>query len=109
MTQDTILYGLLFILALVPLANVIIAAVNLWRSKNKDTKGDSAQTTTLLVEIGAIKSGVDDIKAEQKAQAKTNIEVLQRLTAVEESAKQAHKRIDRIQEGRDHQDGGYGG
>lgn len=109
MTQDTILYGLLFILALVPLANVIIAAVNLWRSKNKDTKGDSAQATTLLVEIGAIKSGVEDIKAEQKAQAKTNIEVLQRLTAVEESDKQAHKRIDRIQEGRDHQDGGHGG
>ena len=109
MTQDTILYGLLFILALVPLANVIIAAVNLWRSKNEDTKGDSAQATTLLVEIGAIKSGVEDIKAEQKAQAKTNIEVLQRLTAVEESAKQAHKRIDRIQEGRDHQDGGHGG
>ena len=109
MTQDTILYGLLFILALVPLANVIIAAVNLWRSKNKDTKGDSAQATTLLVEIGAIKSGVEDIKAEQKAQAKTNIEVLQRLTAVEESSKQAHKRIDRIQEGRDHQDGGHGG
>ncbi len=109
MTQETILYGLLFILALVPLANVIIAAVNLWRSKNKDTKGDSAQATTLLVEIGAIKSGVKDIKAEQKAQAKNNIEVLQRLTAVEESAKQAHKRIDRIQEGRDHQDGGHGG
>lgn len=109
MTQDTILYGLLFILALVPLANVIIAAVNLWRSKSKDTKGDSAQATTLLVEIGAIKSGVEDIKTEQKAQAKTNIEVLQRLTAVEESAKQAHKRIDRIQEGRDHQDGGHGG
>lgn len=109
MTQETILYGLLFILALVPLANVIIAVVNLWRSKNKDTKGDSAQATTLLVEIGAIKSGVEDIKAEQKAQAKTNIEVLQRLTAVEESAKQAHKRIDRIQEGRDHQDGGHGG
>ena len=109
MTQETILYGLLFILALVPLANVIIAAVNLWRSKNKDTKGDSAQATTMLVEIGAIKSGVEDIKTEQKAQAKTNIEVLQRLTAVEESDKQAHKRIDRIQEGRDHQDGGHGG
>lgn len=109
MTQETILYGLLFILALVPLANVIIAAVNLCRSKNKDTKGDSAQATTMLVEIGAIKSGVEDIKTEQKAQAKTNIEVLQRLTAVEESDKQAHKRIDRIQEGRDHQDGGHGG
>lgn len=109
MTQDTILYGLLFVLALVPLVNVVIAAINLWRSKNKDTKGDSAQNTTVLVEIGAIKSGIEDIKAEQKAQAKTNIEVLQRLTAVEESAKQAHKRIDRIHEGREHQDGGYGG
>jgi len=50
----------------------------------------------LLSDIGYIKSGVDDIKSEQKEQRKTNIEVVSRLTAVEESAKQAHKRIDEI-------------
>ena len=55
-----------------------------------------AAAGTMLSDIGYIKSGVDDIKAEQKEQRKTNIEVVSRITAVEESAKQAHKRIDEL-------------
>lgn len=53
--------------------------------------------TTVLSEIGYIKSGVDDIKAEQREQRKTNTEFVSRLTAVEASAKQAHKRIDTLE------------
>lgn len=105
MTQDVLLYGLIFVLALVPLAQVIINAINMSRNKTKDDKTDSAQSATVLVELGTIKGGVEDIKAEQRQQAKTNIEVLQRLTAVEESSKQAHKRIDRLHEPGAHQDG----
>ncbi len=52
---------------------------------------------TILTEIGYIKSNTDEIKAEQKEQRKTNLEVLTRLTAVEASAKQAHKRIDTME------------
>ena len=94
MTEDVLLYGLIFILALVPLAQVIINAINLGRSKTKDDKTDSAQSATVLVELGTIKGGIQDIKDEQRDQRKTNEEVLQRITAVEESAKQAHKRMD---------------
>ena len=54
----------------------------------------------VLTEIGYIKSGVDDIKAEQREQRKTNTEMIARITAVESSAKQAHKRIDAIEERR---------
>lgn len=106
MTTDTLLYGLLFILALVPLAQLIINAINAARSKTKDAQNDSAQNATVLVELGTIKGGIQDIKDEQKAQRETNIEFVQRLTAVEESAKQAHKRIDRLHEPGAHQDGG---
>lgn len=53
--------------------------------------------TTVLSEIGYIKSGVDDIKAEQREQRKTNTEFVSRLTAVEASTKQAHKRIDTLE------------
>lgn len=106
MTTDTLLYGLVFILALVPLAQLIINAINAARSKTKDAQNDSAQNATVLVELGTIKGGIQDIKDEQKAQRETNIEFVQRLTAVEESAKQAHKRIDRLHEPGAHQDGG---
>ena len=44
-----------------------------------------------------IKANTDEIKAEQKEQRKTNTEFVTRLTAVEASAKQAHKRIDTLE------------
>lgn len=109
MTNEVILYGLIFILALIPLAQLIINAINSARSKTKDERSDGAQNATVLVELGTIKGGIQDIKDEQKSQRETNIEMLQRLTAVEESAKQAHKRIDRLHEPGTHQDGGTHG
>ena len=63
------------------------------RNRDKDKEGDAKADATVLTEIG-----IDDIKAEQREQRKTNTEFVSRLTAVEESAKQAHKRIDRIEE-----------
>ncbi len=66
------------------------------RNRKKDDTEHGKESGTLLSDIGYIKSGVDDIKAEQKEQRKTNMEVVSRLTAVEESAKQAHKRIDEL-------------
>lgn len=106
MTEGDFIKALIVILALVPLAQLIINAINAARNKTKEDKTDSAQSATVLVELGTIKSGIQDIKDEQKAQRETNIEFVQRLTAVEESAKQAHKRIDRLHEPGAHQDGG---
>lgn len=79
------------------------------RNRNKDTKEEvkeraakeaaAAKTdATVLTEIGYIKANTDEIKAEQKEQRKVNTEVVSRLTAVEASAKQAHKRLDTMEE-----------
>lgn len=70
------------------------------RNRDKDKECDARTDATVLTEIGYIKSNTDEIKAEQKEQRKTNIEFISRLTAVEASAKQAHKRIDTL-EGRE--------
>ena len=70
------------------------------RNKTKDTEAEAKTDATVLTEIGYIKANTDEIKAEQKDQRKTNTEFVSRLTAVEASAKQAHKRIDTI-EGRE--------
>jgi septal ring factor EnvC (AmiA/AmiB activator) len=70
------------------------------RNRDKDKESDARTDATVLTEIGYIKSNTDEIKAEQKEQRKTNLEFISRLTAVEASAKQAHKRIDTL-EGRE--------
>lgn len=63
----------------------------------KEDKADGRESGVLLTEIGYIKSGIDDIKTEQKEQRKTNTAFVERIAAVEQSAKQAHKRIDRLE------------
>lgn len=82
------------------LLGVIIAYAAFLRNAKKDNQDEGRETGTVLTEIGYIKANTDEIKAEQKETRKTIMEVVTRLTAVEASAKQAHKRIDRI-EGRD--------
>ena len=77
---------------------IVFGYIAFVRNRDKDKEADVKADATVLTEIGYIKGGIDDIKAEQREQRKTNTEFVSRLTAVEESAKQAHKRIDRIEE-----------
>ena len=77
-------------------AGIIFGLVTLFRNKKQDDTAEGKTAGTMLSDIGYIKAGVDDIKSEQKEQRKTNMEVVSRLTAVEESAKQAHKRLDEL-------------
>lgn len=74
------------------------------RSKHTDTADEAKNDATVFTEIGYIKSGIDDIKQEQREQRKMNTDFVTRLTAVEESAKQAHKRISRLEDITDHAD-----
>lgn len=75
---------------------IVFGLVTLFRNKRIDDNAEGVANGTIMSDIGYIKSGVDDIKSEQKEQRKTNMEIVSRLTAVEESTKQAHKRIDEL-------------
>ena len=77
-------------------AGVVFGLVTLFRNKKQDDNQEGRESGTILSDIGYIKAGVDDIKAEQKEQRKMNMAIERRLTSVEESAKQAHKRIDEL-------------
>ena len=72
------------------------------KKSRRDNKADDAEEGkkdgVILTEIGYIKSGVDDIKRRQETQEKQYIGILTRLTSVEESSKQAHKRIDGLED-----------
>ena len=74
---------------------IVFGYVAMRRNQKTDTETTARSDATVLTEIGYIRANTDEIKAEQKEQRKVNTEVITRLTAVEESAKQAHKRIDR--------------
>lgn len=82
-----------------------VAAITLFKSSGKATSDEGKESGMVLTEIGYIKSGVDDIKRHQEKQDDQYLDLRQRVTKVEASATQAHKRIDGIEETcRDHHD-----
>ena len=82
---------------LISIIGCAVAVATFFIGRTTAAKTAGKQDGTMLTEIGYIKANTDEIKAEQKEQRKTNSEYAQRLTAVEESAKSAHKRIDEIE------------
>lgn len=84
------------------LCTLLGAALGLLTYRAAAKKADveeGKENGTILTELGYIKSGVDDLKTDMKEQRRVNTELVTRLTAVEASAKQAHKRIDAIERG----------
>jgi hypothetical protein len=77
--------------------SVVFAYLAFSRGKKKDDEGQGQQLGTIQSDLGYDKSGIDDIKAEQREQRDINVSLTSRVTAVEESTKQAHKRIDHLE------------
>ena len=59
----------------------------------KENVADGKDKGVMLTELGYIKAGIDDIKREQREQEGRHNILAERVTRVEESAKQAHLRI----------------
>jgi hypothetical protein len=71
-------------LALLSLAN------NLWRGKGQQAASDAQ----LKGDVGYIRNRIDEMVIDQKAMAQNVGDLTIRITRCEESAKQAHKRLD---------------
>lgn len=89
------------IITLISVACTILgAAVGVFgfvRLSRKDTVDRGKADGALLTDVGYIKAGIDDLKRRDDRRDQQHIETVTRLTAVEESAKQAHKRIDGLE------------
>ena len=79
------------------ICGVVYGAINYSRNKKKDNAEDGKESGVILTELGYIKSGVDDLKRKQDKQDEQMLNLLRQLTAVEESSKQAHKRLDALE------------
>ncbi|MED0649748.1 hypothetical protein ACTHHL_03815 [Aeribacillus composti] len=66
-------------------------------NKTKEVKTDTQESAELKAELGYIRKGVDDIRIDLKANEKQMVALGERITRVEESSKQAHKRIDNLE------------
>ena len=77
---------------------IVFGVLSRGRDVKKDTEADGQKTGMVLTELGYIKAGVDDVKRKQEKQDEQSLQILRELTAVQESAKQAHRRIDGIEE-----------
>lgn len=84
------------------LFSLIFAAIALWRNLKADNKSDGAQISEILVKIEIMQSDLKEIKTDVKSEIKAvraDLENLkERLIAVEQSSKSAHKRLDEIHE-----------
>ena len=76
---------------------IVCSIVAMMRNNRTDNREEAQQQGAILTELGYIKSGVDDIKAEQREQRQINTEVSNRLSALEIKADRAHSRIDRLE------------
>jgi hypothetical protein len=87
--------------------NVVIGAIGLvctvaasyasyQKGLKKESKDDGKENGVLMSDIGYIKAGVDDLKRKQETSETRHYALAERVTKVEESAKQAHLRINEI-------------
>lgn len=63
----------------------------------KESKNQGASEASIASKVDYISRGVDDIKLDFKDQARKIDSQNERLTRVEESAKQAHHRINKLE------------
>lgn len=67
------------------------------REIKKDVEQEASTDTALKMDVDYIKKGVDDIRVDMRVYGQRVDSLSERVTRVEESSKQAHKRIDRLE------------
>lgn len=80
------------------IAGIVFGVITYARNRRQDNTDEGKRTGAIMSELGYIKSGVDDVKRKQEKSDDTIMGFMKELTAVQESTKQAHKRIDGLEE-----------
>jgi septal ring factor EnvC (AmiA/AmiB activator) len=81
------------------LCAIVFGYLGYQKGVKKDSYHDGSNDAQLKTDIEYIKRRTDDVLLEQKDTNKSINALSERVTRVEESSKQAHKRIDRIEKG----------
>lgn len=80
------------------IAGIVFGVITYARNRRQDSTSEGQRNGEIMSELGYIKSGVDDVKRKQERSDETIMGFMRDITAVQESAKQAHKRLDVLEE-----------
>lgn len=81
---------------LIALIGCIVGLAGWLRNHDSDQEKETSNMTTVIVKLENIRGSISDLKSDLKRTAADLKGIDRRLTVVEESTKQAHKRINEI-------------
>ncbi|QNK87733.1 hypothetical protein H7992_21610 [Sporosarcina sp. resist] len=79
------------------IAGLLFGYFTFSRNRDRDVRSSAAEDAVVRTKLDNISVGVDTIRLDMKSNERAVAEVSDRVIRVEESAKQAHKRIDGIE------------
>ncbi len=79
------------------ISGLIFGLVTLFRNKKSDDASEGKQDGILLTQIGYMQAGIDDIKKDNREFREDVQKLHDQVVRTEESAKQAHRRIDKLE------------
>lgn len=86
------------IAAVIGFGSLIVSIIVLSKNKKADDKHDGEKDGVVLTELGYIKKGIDGIESRLEKQENKYVDIVAQLTEVKVSTKQAHKRIDDLEQ-----------
>lgn len=81
---------------LIAVIGCIVGLAGWLRNHDTDTTKETTDMTTVIVKLENIRTGISELKADVKRTSEDLKTIDRRLTIVEQSTKQAHKRIDEL-------------
>lgn len=85
------------IAVLIAIGTFLIGLFTFNRNRDKDVKNDASESAVIRTKLDNISQGVESIRIDIRANEKRVSDLTERVVKVEESAKQAHKRLDTIE------------
>ena len=99
MTPTALTITVSIISALAAVSGILIGWTSRARANRQDIRLDAESDAVMRRDVEYIKQTVTDIRADMRLQGQRMDDISERLTRVEESSKQAHKRIDELGRG----------
>lgn len=81
------------------IVGLVIGFLTFSRNRDKDVRNDASESAVIRTKLDNINSGVESIRIDIKANERRVSELSERVIRVEESSKQAHKRLDNLTKG----------
>lgn len=83
--------------ALGTIIGFLITVATFTRNRDKDVKSGAAEQAIVNTKLDNISNGVESLRVDFKVEQQARAELSERVTRVEESSKQAHHRINKLE------------